>query len=232
MSGGLRLAVLVPARDEEEALPGLLAAVEEARPGTPVLVVDNGSRDGTSRVARDGGAAVAVEPRSGYGRACQTGLSVLAARTPAPDAVAFLDADDPAAAARLTDLAAPLERGRADLVLGRRVAAARGVHRHAAAGNALVAAILRGLYACPARDVGPFRAARLSGLLSLGLDDPDYGWNVQMEVRALRAGWRVREVPVPFRRRRAGRSKISGTVVGSARAGRGMLLTLAREALR
>lgn len=237
MSGGLRLAVLVPARDEEAALPGLLAAVEEARPGTPVLVVDNGSRDDTARVARDGGAEVVVEPGPGYGRACQKGLSVLAARTAPPDAVAFLDADDPAAAARLPALAAPLERGRADLVLGRRVAAARGadrrgVHPHAAAGNALVAAILRGLYACPARDVGPFRAARLSGLLSLELDDPDFGWNVQMEVRALRAGWRVREVPVPFRRRRAGRSKISGTVGGSARAGRGMLLTLARETLR
>jgi hypothetical protein len=161
----------------------------------------------------------------------------VAARTPPPDAGAFLDADDPAAAARLPALAAPLARGRADLVLGRRVASARGpdrrgVHPHAAAGNALVAAFLRGLYACPARDVGPFRAARLSGLLSLELDDPDFGWNVQMELRALRAGWRVREVPVPFRRRRAGRSKISGTVGGSARAARGMLVTLVRETLR
>lgn len=233
MSGRLRLAVLVPARDEEEALPELLAAVREARPGTPVLVVDNGSRDGTGRVAREEGAEVTVEPEPGYGRACQRGLAVLAARNPPADVVAFLDADDPTAAFRLPALAAPLASDRADLVLGRRVRAGeRGVHGHAAVGNALVAASLRGLYGSPARDVGPFRAARLSGLLELDLDDPDFGWNVQMEVRALRAGWRVREVPVPFRRRRAGRSKISGSVGGSARAARGMLLTLAREAIR
>ena len=103
---------------------------------------------------------------------------------------------------------------------------------HAALGNRLVAGALRGLYASPARDVGPFRAARLQGLLELGLDDPDFGWNVQMEVRAFRAGWRIREVPVPFRRRRVGRSKISGRLIGSARAARGMLRTLAAEAIR
>lgn len=233
MTGRLRLAVLVPARDEEEALPALLAAVGEARPGTPVLVVDNGSDDATARVAREGGAAVVAEPTPGYGRACQRGLAELAARTPPPDAVAFLDADDPAAAACLPELAAPLARDRADLVLGRRRAAAGpGVHGHAALGNALAAGALRGLYASPARDVGPFRAARLDGLAALGLDDPAYGWNVQMEVRALRAGWRVREVEVPFRRRSVGRSKISGSVAGSARAARGMVGTLLREVLR
>lgn len=227
-----RAAVLVPARDEEEALPRLL----EALPGDRVervLVVDNGSRDATARVARAGGAEVATEPEGGYGRACRRGLDVLAELERPPELVAVVDADAPAAARRLGRLLEPLVRGRADLVRGRRrpTEAGERVPLHAALGNAAVSAVLRGLWAAPVRDVGPFRAARLEGLLALELDDPDYGWNVQMDVRALRAGWRLVEVDVPHRRRRAGRSKISGTALGSLGAGAGMLGSLAREAL-
>lgn len=227
-----RAAVLVPARDEEEALPGLMAALPPDRVER-VLVVDNGSRDGTARVARDAGAEVVAEPEGGYGRACRRGLEALAALGRPPELVAVVDADDPAAARRLGRLLEPLVRGRADLVRGRRLPASpgEGVPLHAALGNRIVSAALRGLWAAPVRDVGPFRAARLADLRSLGLDDPDYGWNVQMDVRALRAGWRLAEVPVPHRRRRAGRSKISGTVPGSLRAAAGMLEALAREAL-
>lgn len=227
-----RAAVLIPARDEEEALPRLLEALPGERVDR-VLVVDNGSRDATARVAREGGAEVVAEPAGGYGMACRRGLDVLAGLDRPPELVAVVDADDPAAARRLGRLLEPLARGRADLVRGRRRPAAAGerVPLHAALGNAAVSVALRGLWAAPVRDVGPFRAARLEGLLALGLDDPDYGWNVQMDVRALRAGWRLVEVDVPHRRRRAGRSKISGTVLGSLRAGAGMLGTLARESL-
>lgn len=225
-------AVLVPARDEERTLPALFGALDRTRV-EGVLVVDNGSRDDTAGVARAAGARVVGEPAGGYGRACRTGLEALAASADPPELVAILDADDPEAARRLERLLEPLARGRADLVTGLRrgPGGRRAVPLHAAAGNALVAAILRGLYAAPVRDLGPFRAASLEGLLSLGLDDPDFGWNVQMEVRALRRGWRVREVPVLHRRRRTGRSKISGTALGSLRAGLGMVGALVRETL-
>lgn len=227
-----RTAVLVPARDEEEALPDLLAALD-SRIVDRVLVVDNGSRDATAEVARAGGAVVVDEPTGGYGRACRRGLAALAAAEPPPELVAVLDADDPSAARCLERLLAPIVRDRAELVRGRRrpTSGGRGVPPHAALGNAVVAAVLRGLWAAPVRDVGPARAARLEALVTLGLDDPDFGWNVQMDVRALRAGWRVLEVPVPHLGRRAGRSKISGTALGSLRAAAGMLGALARETL-
>jgi len=225
-------AVVVPARDEEATLPDLLTALPSSAVDR-VLVVDNGSRDDTARVAREGGARVVNEPAGGYGRACRRGLRALAASDRPPALVAVLDADDPPAARRLERLLEPLVRDRADLVRGRRrpTAEGRGVPAHAALGNAAVAAAFRGLWAAPVRDVGPARAARLDGLLALGLDDPDFGWNVQMDVRALRAGWRLLEVPLPHRGRRAGRSKISGTAVGSVRAAAGMLAALGREAL-
>lgn len=222
----------MPARDEAEALPELFDALA-VPPGTEVFVVDNGSSDDTPGVARRWGAVVVAEPRAGYGRACTAGLRAMAARPSPPELVVVLDADDPAAAARVGRLVRPLEEGRAELVLGRRTSGrARGVMPHAAAGNAAVTGLFRGLYAAPAFDLGPFRAAPLEPLLGLGLDEPAYGWNVQMELRALRAGWRIEEVSVPFRRRSTGRSKISGSAAGSVRAAHGLLRGLWREQLR
>lgn len=237
MSGSGRAAVLVPARDEEESLPGLFAGLS-GRGLAGVLVVDNGSRDGTAEVAAEAGARVVREPRAGYGRACQTGLAALAAWDPPPTWVVFMDADDGLAPPQVERLLEPLRRGRAELVIGaRRAADGRRDPRppvpvHARFGNAVVSAVLRGVYGVRLTDPGPFRAAPLAALLGLGLDDPDYGWNVQMQVRALRRGWRVREVPVAFRGRSAGRSTISGSVRGSLRAGARMLGRLAAELVR
>ena len=227
-----RLAVLIPARDEAEALPQLFGALRVPE-GSRVVVVDNGSSDETAATARRLGATVVPEPAAGYGRACTAGLRALDELTAPPELVVVLDADDPEAAARVEWLVEPLAAGRADLVLGRRRAGdAAGVWPHAAAGNAAVSWLFRGLYAVPAFDLGPFRAARLEALLGLGLDEPAYGWNVQMELRALREGWRIEERTVPFRRRTTGRSKISGSAVGSVRAAHGLLRGLWREALR
>lgn len=221
--------MLVPARDEAEALPALAEALR-VPPGTELLVVDNGSRDATGQVARSLGATVVSEPRAGYGRACLRGLAELDGRADPPELVVVLDADDPAAAARVASLVRPLIEDEADLVIGRRRARdGRGVPPHAAAGNAVVAWLFRGLHAVPSFDLGPFRAARLAGLLALELDEPAYGWNVQMELRALRAGWRVEERTVPFRRRTAGRSKITGSAAGSLRAAHGLLRGVWRE---
>lgn len=227
------MVALVPARNEEECLPGLLAALRREAPEVGMLVVDNGSEDATARIARRGGARVVREPEPGYGRACRRGLDALAGRSSPPEVVVFVDADDLEAPAQVRRLAAPVLAGEVEMVRGRRRSGdAPGVHLHAALGNAAVALLLRGLYAAPVRDMGPFRAVRLAALRALELDDPAYGWYVQMDLRALRAGWRVEEVPVAFRRRRAGRSKISGSLVGSLRAARGLLAALARELVR
>lgn len=226
------VAVLVPARNEAETLPGLFDRLQRDRVDR-VLVVDNGSADRTAEVARERGAEVVAEPVAGYGRACQRGLAHLAATAPVPDLVVFLDADDWLAAAQLDRLLWPLAADRADLVLGGRIpVGGEGVARHAALGNRFVAALLRGLYGSAVTDMAPFRAARLSTLQDLRLDDPAFGWNVQMQVRAARAGYRIRQVPVAFRAREAGASKISGSVLGSVAAGCGMLAALAREAAR
>lgn len=227
------MVALVPARDEEESLPRLLAALEREAPEVGVLVVDNGSDDATAEVARRGGARVVWEPEPGYGRACRRGLDALSGRPNPPEVVVFVDADDLRAPAQIHRLSGPVLAGRVEMVRGRRVSGgAPGVHPHAALGNAAVSLLLRGLHAVPVRDMGPFRAVRLAPLRALELDDPAYGWYVQMDLRALRAGWRVDEVPVAFRRRRAGQSKISGSVRGSLRAARGLLAALGRELVR
>lgn len=227
------MVVLVPARNEEESLPGLLSALGREAPDAGVLVVDNGSDDATAEAARRGGARVVREPEPGYGRACRRGLDALAGRPSPPEVVVFVDADDHRAPAQVRRLAEPVLAGDAEMVRGRRRSGdAPGVHLHAALGNAAVSFLLRGLYAAAVRDMGPFRAVRLAPLRALALDEPAYGWYVQMDLRALRAGWRVDEVPVAFRRRREGRSKISGSVRGSLRAARGLLAALGRELVR
>lgn len=224
---------LVPARNEEESLPRLLDALAREAPDVGVLVVDNGSDDATAEVARRGGAETVREPEPGYGRACRRGLDALAGRPTPPEVVTFVDADDLRAPAQIGRLAEPVLAGDVEMVRGRRRSGdAPGVHPHAALGNAAVAFLLRGLYAAPVRDMGPFRAVRFAPLRALELDDPAYGWYVQMDLRALRAGWRVDEVPVAFRRRRTGRSKISGSLGGSLAAARGLLAALGRELVR
>ena len=232
----LRVAVLIPARDEEETLPVLLATLATADPGTgailqETLVVDNGSSDRTPGAARAAGARVVLQPRKGYGFACRTGIEELARRP--PDAVVFMDADDFEAPRQIRALLDPIRRGEADLVIGeRRAVGADGVRAHAALGNRVVSVVLRGLYGSTTRDMGPYRAIRWAVLRDLALDEPTYGWYVQMQVRALRAGYRVPGVPVEFRRRSRGRSKVSGSLAGSLAAGWVMLRTLAVEALR
>ncbi len=183
------------------------------------MVVDNGSGDATARVAREAGAQVLQEPRRGYGRACLRGLAHLAAAP--PDAVVFLDADHADDPAGIGKLVAPILAGRADLVIGERTTlgdpgALTPVQRF---GNALATTLIAGLTGHRYRDMGPFRALRWEALERLEMSDPTWGWNVEMQLKAVRRGLRVLEVPVPYRPRRAGRSKISGTLVGSARAG-------------
>jgi glycosyltransferase involved in cell wall biosynthesis len=206
--------IVLPCLDEADALPATLAALPL---GWPVLVVDNGSTDATAEVARAHGAEVVAEPRRGYGAAVHTGL--LRART---ELVAVLDGDGSLDAAVLPAMAATVGRGDADLAVGRRVPVTAGVWPwHARAGNAVISALLRrrGL---PVHDIAPIRVGRRQALLDLGVRDRAFGYPLELLVRAGAAGWRIAEVPVGYRARAGGHSKVSGSVRGTLRATRDM----------
>ena len=205
---------MLPCLDEAAALPAVLATLP---PDWPVLVVDNGSTDDTAAVARAWGARVVVEPRRGYGAAVHAG--VWHARA---DLVAVLDGDGSLDTAALPVLAEAVRIGRADLAVGRRVPTGPGVWPwHARAGNAVVATLLRSR-GVPVHDIAPIRVGRREALLGLDIADRAFGYPLELLLRAGRAGWRIEEVPVRYTRRAGGRSKVTGSVVGTARAVRDM----------
>lgn len=228
----LTVDIVIPARDEEHSLPLVLAAVPRMGAGWQlrrIVVVDNGSRDATASIALATGADVVSEPLAGYGQACLSGIAAL--RSAPPDAVAFLDADNSDDPGELPLLLVPLLQDAADLVIGSRVLGTREAGAFTPVqefGNFLASRLLRSFFGMRATDLGPFRIILWPALESLGMRDRDYGWTVEMQARAARAGLRVREVPVSYRRRRHGRSKIAGTLTGSTRAGWKILATLLR----
>ena len=211
-SGPATAEIVLPCLDEADALPAVLSALPA---GWPVLVVDNGSTDDTAAVARAHGARVVVEPRRGYGAAVHTGLE--AARC---DLVAVLDGDGSLDAAVLPAMAAAVASGMVDLAVGRRVPQARGVWPwHARTANVLIAALLR-RRGVPIHDLAPVRVGRRTALLELGVADRGSGYPLELILRAGAAGWRIVETPVPYRARAGGRSKVSGSLRGTIRAGR------------
>jgi glycosyltransferase involved in cell wall biosynthesis len=222
-----RVVVVIPAVDEEEAIARVVAEIPPA--ADEVIVVDNGSHDQTAARAEAAGARVVREPRRGYGQACLAGI----AAAPDADVFAFLDGDHSDYPEQLPALLAPILSGEADLVLGSRRLGrpAPGAHPwHAVVGTRLCVALMNRLIGTEATDLGPFRAITASALRRLEMSDRDFGWTVEMQVKARRRGLRVREVPVDYRRR-IGRSKVSGTLSGSVRAGAKILGTIARHAL-
>lgn len=223
--GRPRVALVIPALDEEAAIGAVVGAVPRGWVDD-VVVVDNGSQDGTGAVAAAAGARVVREPRRGYGAACWAGLRALA---PDIEVVAFLDGDGSQDPAELPRVVEPIAAGRADLVLGVR-RFDRGAHpRHAVLGTRAVAALLRWRFGVALRDLGPFRAIRRPALEALDLRDRSYGWPVEMVAKALRAGLRVAQVDVTQRPRVGGRSKVAGTLSGSLRAGWRFLRVTLRE---
>jgi glycosyltransferase involved in cell wall biosynthesis len=224
----LRVDVVIPALDEERALPHVLAAIPRARVRR-IVVCDNGSADRTAEVARAQGAEVVHEPRRGYGAACQRALAHLAADP--PDVVVFVDGDASDRPEELPALLAPIEAGEADLVVGSRTAGVRepgALTPQQRVGNAIACAALGALYGAAYTDLGPFRAIRWGALARLGMQDLDYGWTVEMQIAAARAGLAHREVPVSYRRR-IGASKVSGTLRGTIGASRKILWWLGRH---
>jgi glycosyltransferase involved in cell wall biosynthesis len=223
--GRPRVALVIPALDEEAAIGAVVAAAPRAWVDD-LVVVDNGSRDRTAAVARAAGARVVAEPRRGYGAACWAGLRALGSEI---DIVAFLDGDGSQDPAELPRVLAPITDGRADLVLGVRRFEGAAHPRHAVLGTRAVAAVLRWRFGVGLRDLGPFRAIRRPALEALALHDRSYGWPVEMVAKALRAGLRVAEVDVRQRPRLGGRSKVAGTLTGSLRAGWRFLRVAVRE---
>jgi glycosyltransferase involved in cell wall biosynthesis len=213
--------VVLPCLDEAAALPWVLSRIPA---GYRAIVADNGSTDGSARVAAACGATVVSVPQRGFGAAAHAGLLAATA-----DVVCFLDADGSFDPAQLPRVAEPVTAGAADLVLGRRRPTTRRAWPvHAQLANAVLAWRLRTAVGVPVHDLGPMRAARRVQLLSLGLRDRRFGYPLEMVVAAVRAGWRIGEVDVDYAPRASGtRSKVTGTVTGTARAIRDMAKVLA-----
>ena len=208
--------VIIPVLDEAGALPGLLTAMPD---GYRPVVVDNGSTDGSGRIAAALGATVIDEPARGFGAACWTGLT---AALPADGVVCFMDGDGSLDPADLPLVAGPVLAGLTDLVLGARcMTDRRAWPAHARLGNAVIAAEIRRRTGRRLRDLGPMRAASAEHLRGLGITDRRFGWPLEMVLRAAGAGWRITEVPVSYAPR-IGRSKVTGTVAGTVRTIRDM----------
>jgi len=227
---GLKTALIIPALDEEDAIAAVVGAVDRGVVDR-VVVADNGSRDATAERAAEAGAIVVREDRRGYGSAC------LAAIDAAPDSevLVFLDGDGSDDPAEIPDLLAALIDNDADLVIGSRTlgrsepGALTAVQRF---GNALTCGLVRLLWGARYTDLGPFRAIRRSAYDRLEMCDPDFGWTIEMQVKAAQRGLAFVELPVSRRVRRGGESKVTGSVVGSYRAGKRILGYVAEAKLR
>jgi len=208
----MRITLIIPALNEAACIAPLLAELP-AGLVHELLIVDNGSTDDTAGVARRAGARVVVEPRRGYGYACAAGVAASSG-----DLLAFMDGDGSFIPGELAILLAPLLDGSADLVLGTRMRggmAAGAMPPHQRFGNQLVARLMYRLYGLCLTDLGPFRVVRRDLLKTLDMREMTYGWPVEMIVKAARQGARIVELPVSYRPRSAGVSKVGGTVRGT-----------------
>lgn len=224
-----RIGIVMPACDEELALPLVLAEIPKDQVDH-IVVVDNASSDATAEVARAGGAQVVFEPRRGYGRACLRGLGYLLGTSEEDsldeplgehDIVVFLDSDHSDYPEELPSIVGPIIAGEADLVIGSRIlggADMQALLPQAWFGNRLACFLMRIFFGARHTDLGPFRAIRVSALQRLEMQDTDFGWTVEMQLKAKTFGLRVVEIPVRYRER-VGRSKITGTLWGTLRAG-------------
>jgi glycosyltransferase involved in cell wall biosynthesis len=223
--------VIIPALNEEKSLPLVLRDLPAVR---NVYVIDNGSDDRTAEIASALGAIVLQEPKRGYGAACLRGLREIQEQIGAgavpPQILVFLDADYSDHADRLPDLVRPIANDRADFVVGSRLLGERepgAMPPQSVYGNKFACFLMGWLFAARWTDLGPFRAIDYRSLCELQMSDKNFGWTIEMQIKAVRAKLRSMEVPVPYRRR-VGTSKISGTLGGTIKAGSKILFTIAK----
>jgi glycosyltransferase involved in cell wall biosynthesis len=225
-----KVAIVIPALNEEAALSQLLTEIP-TDVAQWIIVVDNGSTDGTAAVARAAGAIVAGEPTRGYGRACLKGLST--ATSLGAEIAVFIDGDGSDDPTDLRMMLSPMSEGRADFVIGSRVSKRSeqgAIPPQARLGNWLVSRMIRLLYGVRIHDIGSFRVIRCSALEALQMHEMTFGWPVEMVVKAARAHYRIVELPIHYRRRSHGRSKVAGTLLGSVKAAYYMVSTTLRYA--
>lgn len=225
---GMKIGVVIPTRNEAEALPKVLQAIPAYV--DVIAIGDYNSTDGTVDIAREHGALVAHVAASGYGRACLEALVLL----PPVDIVVFLDGDAADDVSAMTELLNPILAGAADFTLGSRVLGESerwALTPQQIVGNALACFLMRIFWRTRFTDLGPFRAISWEALNRLGMADLNYGWTVEMQIKAARLGLRTVEIPVKYRRR-IGVSKVSGTLGGTVRAGCKILWVIGREAVR
>lgn len=219
--------VIIPAFNEEASLPLVIGAIPKDWV-REVVVVNNGSSDGTKKAGEDNGATVILQPAKGYGSACLKGIEYIQDKTHPPDIVVFLDADYSDHPEELPHLVRPILENAVDLVIGSRAIGNRekgAMMPQAIFGNWLATRLIGFFYGYRFTDLGPFRAVRWQKLLDLKMQDPDFGWTVEMQVKAAKNGFKVTEVPVTYRRR-VGVSKVTGTIKGTIMAGYKIIWTV------
>lgn len=224
---------MIPALNEADNVSELVAGVRAALPDAEIVIVDNGSTDGTAAAAAAVGATVLSEPKRGYGSACLRGIRYLEARDPLPQVMVILDADRADDPGFLVGMVDRIARDKADFVLSTRMrgGASRGALTPVQlGGNFLQTLAINARFGTELTDMGPMRAIRFDRLLQLQMSDPTWGWNVEMVCKAARQGLRILEIPVTYRPRQAGESKISGSLRGATRASTRILQALWRYA--
>jgi glycosyltransferase involved in cell wall biosynthesis len=225
------ISVIIAALNEEAAIEKVINAVPKNL-ADEIVVVDNGSKDRTMEIATAAGAKVVREPVPGYGRAFRAGLRSV---SPKCEIVVFLDGDGSDYPEMMDRLVTPIMEGKSDFVIGSRTRGNRedgSLNFHQVLAGYMIGFILRLLYGVRSTDMGPFRAIRRETLDGLGLREQTYGWPLEMQMRAAQAKVRTIEVPVDYRRRAGGNSKIAGTVRGSMLAATRILITLTRIAIQ
>lgn len=235
MNNQQAVVVMIPALDEEETIGQVIDAIPNWV--SLVVVCNNGSTDNTARIAAEHGAQVVEAPERGYGSACLAGMDAIESAFPSVKAsiIVFLDADlsdDPSEMGKLVD---PILSGNCDFVVGSRTLGESepgSLTLLQRFGNALSCRLIKWIFSTEYSDLGPFRAIRWASLKKLQMDDPAYGWTVQMQIRAVRLDLRIKEIPVTYRNRKGGQSKVSGTMKGVFGAGVTILRVILLEAIQ
>lgn len=227
MNPSRRTAVVIPTLDEAATIGAVIGEIPREI-AAEIIIADGGSRDGTAAAAKSAGAKVILADGPGYGRACRMGAE---AATAGADIIAFLDGDGADRADLLGCLVSPIAAGTHDFVLASRTEGERepgAMLWHQVLAGRLIGAVIRARTGIRYTDMCAFRAVRRQALEALDMREDGYGWNVEMQVLAALAGLRIAEVPMPYRRRAAGRSKVAGSWIGTLKAGARILVVLAR----